>query len=536
MRGLMMDVPLTTGALLARAERLYPAAAVVSRRPDRSLDRSDYGHVAPRARRLAVALAEAGVRPGEAVATLMWNQREHLEAYYGVPWHGAVVHTLNPRLPAEDLAHVAEDAGDVAVIVDASLLEVLAPVAALRPFGRVIVVGDADGPPDGAVPYEHLLDRPDPGELPEPADEHRAAAMCFTSGTTGRPKGVVYSHRALVLHAMALAMADGFGIAERDVVLPVVPMFHVQAWGLPYACPMTGAGLVLPGRHLDATSLLELFDAERVTFTAGVPTVWLAVLQELEAHPGRYDLSAMRAMLVGGSAAPRTMIERYDRLGVPVLHAWGMTETTPVGTVGHLSPALDGAPAEERLAGRARQGRPLPFVELRARGDAGLVAWDGAAMGELEVRGPWVASAYLGGAGEDRFTEDGWFRTGDVVTIAPDGAMEITDREKDLIKSGGEWISSVAMENALVAHPAVAEAAVVAVPHPRWLERPLACVVRAPGAGVTADALVAHLAERFPRWWLPDAVEFVEEIPHTATGKIKKSVLRERFAERLAGA
>jgi fatty-acyl-CoA synthase len=535
MLGTMMDRPLTTGVLLTRAERLFGGAAVVSRRPDRFLDRSTYAAVAPRARRLAAGLADLGLRPGQVVATLMWNQREHLEAYYGVPWHGSVVHTLNPRLSADDLVHIAEDADDAAVIVDASLLDVLATVTAHRPFRHVIVAGDAPDLPPGALRYEDLLDRPDPGELPEPADERTAAAMCFTSGTTGRPKGVVYSHRALVLHAMALAMVDGFGVRERDVVLPVVPMFHVQAWGLPYACPMTGAGLVLPGRHLDALSLLELFDGERVTFTAGVPTVWLAVLAEMQANPGRWDLSAMRAMLVGGSAAPRGMIEAFDALGVPVLHAWGMTETTPVGTVGHPPPGLDAASADERLAQRAKQGRPLPLVEIRARGDAGLVPWDGTAMGELEIRGPWVAGAYLGGAGADRFTEDGWFRTGDVVTITPEGAMEITDREKDLIKSGGEWISSVAMENALMAHPAVAEAAVVAVPHPRWLERPLACVVPADGAAVTPEELIALLAERFPKWWLPDAVEFVEEIPHTATGKFKKAVLRERFADRLTG-
>jgi len=530
MQGLMMHGALTLGAILDRAERITPGSAVVSRGSDRAVHRGTYGELAPRARRLAAGLRDLGVPVDARVATLMWNQREHLEAYYGVPARGAVVHTLNPRLSPAELAHIADHAEDEAIIVDASLLEVLGAVRSRRDFRHVIVAGgDA---PHGTIAYEDLLATEDPGAPPVAQDDELAAAvLCYTSGTTGNPKGVLYSHRSLVLHAMGLAMADSFAIGEADTVLPVVPMFHVNAWGLPFACPMTGAGLVLPGRFLDAQSLLELLTAERVTFTAGVPTVWLALLERLDEAPGTHDLSALRCMLVGGSAAPMGLIEAFERRhGLYVLQGWGMTEMCPVGSIGRLPVAMADAPAEDRLAYRARQGQPVPFVEIRARHEGGAVPWDGATMGELEVRGPTVASAYLGGEGADRFTDDGWFRTGDIVTIDPTGCIEITDREKDLIKSGGEWISSVALENALMAHPSVAEAAVIAVPDPRWQERPLACVVVRPGHAPTPEELRERLSADFPSWWLPDRVEFVDEIPRTATGKFKKSVLRDRFA------
>ncbi len=531
MQGLMMHGALTLGAILDRAERINARGAVVSRGSDRSLHRSTYGDLAPRARRLAAGLRDLGVPEGARVATLMWNQREHLEAYYGVPARGAVVHTLNPRLSPAELGHIAAHAEDEAIIADASLVEVLQRIRAEREFRHVIVVGDGDLPP-GAIAYEEALATGDPG-LPPVAqdDELAAAALCYTSGTTGHPKGVLYSHRSLVLHAMGLAMADSFGIREADTVLPVVPMFHVNAWGLPFTCPMTGAQLVLPGRFLDPESLLELLVGERVTFTAGVPTVWLALLERLDQEPDAHDLSALRCMLVGGSAAPKGLIEAFERRhGLHVLQGWGMTEMCPVGSIGRLPRAMADAPAEERLAYRARQGQPVPLVEIRARHEDGFVPWDGVTMGELEVRGPTVAAAYMGGDGADRFTADGWFRTGDIVTIDPTGCIEITDREKDLIKSGGEWISSVALENALMALPAVAEAAVIAIPDPKWQERPLACVVLRPGHGPTPDELRERLAGAFPSWWLPDRVEFVEEIPRTATGKFKKSVLRDRFA------
>jgi fatty-acyl-CoA synthase len=355
--------------------------------------------------------------------------------------------------------------------------------------------------------------------------------MCYTSGTTGRPKGVVYSHRSIVLHSIVSAMADALGVCQTDTVLPVVPMFHANAWGLPYACVMVGAKMVLPGPHLDPESLTELFEAERVTVTAGVPTIWMGMLQWLDANPGRRNLSSIRAMVIGGSAAPKAMIEAYDkRHGLQIVHAWGMTETSPLGSVSTLTAEAAEQDEAARYACRATQGRPAPFVEIRARGDQGFVPWDGASMGELEVRGPWVASGYYLTEGrDDRFTDDGWFRTGDIVTIAADGYISIQDRAKDVIKSGGEWISSVALENALMAHPQVAEAAVVAVPDPKWDERPLAAVVRTPGSAVTAEQLRQFLSDKVARWWLPDRIEFVEEIPKTSVGKFQKSVLRKMF-------
>jgi fatty-acyl-CoA synthase len=389
--------------------------------------------------------------------------------------------------------------------------------------------------------YEDLLAASNPDRYVEPPlDEGTAAAMCYTSGTTGRPKGVVYSHRALMLHSFGLGLVDTFAISARDTVLPVVPMFHVNAWGIPFAGALFGAAQVYAGSYLDQKSLLELLVKERVTLTAGVPTVYLAMLQELDQHPGEYDLSALRMILIGGSAAPAALIRGYkERHGVQVVHAWGMTELTPVGTVCTLPASLDAAPLDAQYRYRAKQGTPVPFVEVRAVGDAGFVPWDGKTMGELEVRGPWVAKQYYDPAGsrgpDDRFTDDGWFRTGDIVTIDEHGCIELTDRAKDLVKSGGEWISSVLLETALMCHPCVAEAAVVAVPHPKWDERPLAVIVLKTGATVTEAQLLEFLAPQFARWWLPDAVEFVAEIPRTSVGKFKKSALREQFRAKYLG-
>jgi fatty-acyl-CoA synthase len=358
--------------------------------------------------------------------------------------------------------------------------------------------------------------------------------MCYTSGTTGRPKGVLYSHRAIVLHSLAQGLRDTFAVGEDDTILPIVPMFHVNAWGLPFTATLLGANQVFPGPFLDPASILDLIVSERVTLTAGVPTVWLGVLGELDKNPGALDLSALRAIAVGGSAAPLSMIRAYqERHGVQIIHAWGMTELTPLGTICSVPSALRDASADDRYRYRSKQGTPLPFVEIRARAEQGLVPWDGRTMGELEVRGPWVASRYYNtGEGDTRFTGDGWFRTGDIVTISEHGCIEIADRDKDLVKSGGEWISSVALENALMGHPAVAEAAVIAVPHPKWNERPLAVVVLKAGQCATCGELLAHLEPSFAKWWLPDAVEFAPEIPRTSAGKFKKSVLREQFQDR----
>ncbi len=533
MHGLMMEFPLTVPVIVRRAATLFPTRRIVSRRQDRTLDRRTYASVIDRSRRLAAALRDLGVGRGDRVATLMWAGHEHLEIYLGVPSMGAVLHTLNLRLHPDELAYIINDADDRVVLVDECLLPLFEKIRPQISTPHVIVTA-ASGISGEFLGYESLIASADPERAPEPTlDEADAAAMCYTSGTTGRPKGVLYSHRSLVLHSLSQGLRGCLGLAEDDTVLPIVPMFHVNAWGLPYSCTLFGCNQVLPGPYLDAKSVAELLAGERVTITAGVPTVWLALLQELDANPGKYDLTALRALVVGGAAAPPSLIRGYqERHNITVVHAWGMTEMSPVGTVCHLPGSLCNAPAEEQYRYRAAQGPPLPLVEIRARGDEGLVDWDGQTLGELEVRGPWVAAQYYHGeAGDSRFTEDGWFRTGDVVSIAASGCVTLADRSKDLVKSGGEWISSVALENALMGHPAVAEAAVVAVPHPKWDERPFAVVVLKDGQTATADELRAFLASQFQKWWLPDAVEFVDTIPRTSAGKFLKSALRDRFRQ-----
>jgi fatty-acyl-CoA synthase len=534
MRGLMMDYALSVPAILRRADAHFAHKRVASRRPDRSVVHHSYAQVVDRVKRLAVALADLGVGKGDRVATLAWASHQHLEAYLAIPSIGAVLHTLNLRLHPDDLSYIVNDAGDAVLLVDESLLPLYEKFRELVKIRHVIVISSS-GTATPWLDYEQMLAAADPSRFREAElDELDAAAMCYTSGTTGRPKGVLYSHRAIVLHSFALGLRDALAIGEDDTILPIVPMFHVNAWGLPFAAPLLGANLVFPGPYLDAPSVLDLLVRERVTLTAGVPTVWLGLLQELDKSPGTHDLSALRAIAVGGSAAPLAMIRGFDeRHGLNILHAWGMTEMTPLGTICTLPSAMRRAPTEDRLRYRATQGTPLPFVEIRARTDKGLAPWDGEAMGELEVRGPWVAAQYYNTVGPDaRFTDDGWFRTGDIVTIAKEGCVELTDRAKDLVKSGGEWISSVALETALMGHPAVAEAAVVAVPHPKWDERPLAVVVLKAGQTSTADELRAFLEPNFARWWLPDEFEFAAEIPKTSVGKFKKSVLRERFKGR----
>ena len=530
--GLMMDdYPLSLTTLVERAEQLTPTRKVVYRRPDGNVHRMTMGDCALRARRLAAALKELGIGEGDRVGTLMWNQPEHLEAYYGVPAMGAVVHTLNPRLHPDELAFIADDAEDRAIVVDESLLPVLDSFRNAYDFEHVIVISQGGQVADGALDYEALIDGADPMEWPAP-HERRAAAICYTSGTTGRPKGVLYSHRALVLHSMGAALPDAMNISSRDTVLPVVPMFHANAWGIPYTATMMGASIVLPGPKLDGESVLDLLADEKVTLTAGVPTVWMAMLKAIEDEPERWDLSSLRRLLVGGSAVPKSMIEGYQRHDLFIVQGWGMTETSPLASTSIVPPELDDASPDEQFGYRARQGIPAPFVDIRARGDDGeLIPWDDKAMGELEVRGPWVAAAYFQGTGAEKFTDDGWFQTGDVVKIDSRGSIRITDRAKDLVKSGGEWISSVDMENLLMGHPAVAEAAVIAVPDEKWDERPMAVVVLKGGAEATADDLRYHLSSHFAKWQLPERVEFVDEIPRTATGKFKKTALREQFVK-----
>ena len=540
MRGLMMDYQLSIPAILRRAGALFPEKSVVSRLADRSVVRHRYRDILERARRLAVALSELGVKPGERVATLAWASHAHLEAYLAVPAMGAVLHTLNLRLHDEELAYIINDADDRVVILDESLLPLYEKLRSRVNVPHLIVVSQdsrarSADTASSSLDYEQLLAASDPSRYSEPAiDERDAAAMCYTSGTTGRPKGVLYSHRAIMLHSLAQGLRDCMSLAEDDTVLPIVPMFHVNAWGLPFTSTWFGCNQVYPGPHLDPRSVLSLLVAERVTLTAGVPTVWLGVLQELDSNPGKYDLSHLRTIVIGGSAAPESMIRAYqERHGLKIVHAWGMTEMTPLGTLCNLPASLAGASEDEKYRYRAKQGTPMPLVEIRATGDNGSVPWDAQTMGELEVRGPWIASQYYGGKGSDpRFTTDGWFKTGDIVTITDCGCIEIADRTKDLVKSGGEWISSVALETALMGHPAIAEAAVIAVPHPKWDERPLAVVVLKQGTTASVDDLLAFLAPTFAKWWLPDAFEFVDEIPRTSVGKFKKSVLRDRYRQR----
>ncbi len=537
MRGLMMDYQLTLRHILERANRLFPAKHVVTRDRD-GVCRGSYAELFGRVHRLAGALDALGVRRGDRVASLAWNHQRHLELYFAAPCMGAVLHTINFRLFADQIVYIANHAEDKVILIDPSVLPIYEPLAdQLRTVEHVIVMGE---PPSGLGSlggppvhrYEDLLAAA-PAKYPFPdLDEGEAAAMCYTSATTGHPKGLVYSHRALVLHSIVEAMVDVVAVCERDVVMPVVPMFHVNSWGLPFTATMVGATQVLPNAAPTPTDLVRLIETQRVTLAAGVPTVWFGVLSVLQ--QGRHDISSLKRILCGGSAAPAALIQAYERLGVEMWHAWGMTEMSPLGTVTHLKSYLDDRPPDERAGYITSQGLPSAFVDMKVIDEQGQdVAWDGNAMGELVVRGPWVAASYYRDpTSADRFTDDGWFRTGDVATLDSEGYLHIADRTKDLIKSGGEWISSVDLENALMAHPCVAEAAVVAIADEKWGERPLACVVRRTDSeAVSRDDLLEFLRPRFASWWLPDDIVFIEELPKTGVGKFDKKVLREQFKD-----
>ncbi len=530
MLGTMMNYPLTLPHFLERAGKLFPEVEVLSRLPDRSLHRYTYADVYRRARALAEALQKAGLQRGDRVGTLMWNHYAHLEAYLGIPASGGVLHTLNLRLSPHDLGYIANHAGDRFIIVDDILLPLFDKFKDGLSLERVIVVPLCAKPVTGEYQnYEDLLATASGSFRYADLDENEAASLCYTSGTTGVPKGVAYSHRSVALHSFLMTTVDNFGICHADVALPVVSMFHVNGWGMPYAAALVGCKLVLPGPYLDAQSLLELMEREQVTVAGGVPTIWFNVVDALEKDPGRWKLPPMR-ILIGGAAPPESLIRRLDRFGMKVEQGWGLTESSPQATVPQLKSYMKDWPAEQKYAVKAKAGIPVPFVEMRVMNEAGEVPHDGKTMGEVQLRGPWVAASYYNLPEErDKWTEDGWFRSGDVGVIDEEGYLKIADRTKDLVKSGGEWISSVDLENALVAHPDVREAAVIAVPHPKWQERPVAVIVAREGAKPTPAALREFLAERFAKWQLPDGFIFVDELPHTSTGKLQKVELRRRY-------
>ncbi|SDC57436.1 fatty-acyl-CoA synthase [Melghirimyces thermohalophilus] len=533
----MMNVPLLVSSMLERAERLFPEKEVVSN-TDVGIFRYNYAEMGRRARRLASALHQLGVRKGDRVGTLAWNQYRHLEAYFAIPGMGAVLHTVNIRLSPEHLVYVINHAGDKVLLVDQDLWPKVEAVRDRLQTVETFVVMTDQSLPDTSVErlysYEELLKKGEPDfPFPRDLDENDPAGMCYTSATTGKPKGVVYTQRSIYLHSMALGLADVLALSEADTCLSVVPMFHVNAWGLPFAATWFGSKQVLPGPRMTPKAIAELIESEKVTLTGGVPTIWIGMLKELEQRS--YDLSTLRTLLFGGSAAPKEMIRAYEeKYGVPVLHAYGMTETSPVVSVGRLKSHQQGCTPEEKLELKSKQGLPVPGVEIRVEGTDGEVAWNGKEIGELLIRGPWIADAYHQDERSGETFQDGWLHTGDMVTVDEEGAIKITDRKKDLIKSGGEWISSVDLENALMAHKDVFEAAVVAIPDPKWQERPVACVVLTEeGRGrVNEEELLEFLRPQVAKWWLPDKMIFMDELPKTSVGKFLKRALREELVER----
>ncbi|MEZ5661450.1 MAG: 3-(methylthio)propionyl-CoA ligase [Burkholderiaceae bacterium] len=539
MNGLMMDMPLLVSAILRHAARHHSDVEIVSRRLEGDIHRTNYGELEVRARRLASALSQAGVGPGERVGTLAWNGYRHMEAYYAIGGMGAVVHTINPRLHPEQIAWIVNHAEDQHMFFDVTFLPIIEAIAAKCPTVKSwILMTDADRQPESGIPglvnYETMLAGGRNDFVWPTMDENSAVALCYTSGTTGNPKGALYSHRSTVLHAYAAALPDAMGASARDCILPVVPMFHVNAWGLPYVAPLVGAKLVFPGAQLDGKSVHDLFEQEKVTYSAGVPTVWLGLLQHVQQNGLKF--STLTRTVIGGSACPPAMIKTFRDYGVDVIHAWGMTELSPLGTLSRLQGKHLELPEADQMRLYEKQGRVVYGIDMKIVDDQGAeLPWDGRTYGNLLVRGPWVIREYFRGDGGDPLSYDaqgdGWFPTGDVATIDGDGFMQITDRSKDVIKSGGEWISSIDLENLAIAHPGVANAAVIGVAHPKWDERPLLIAVRKPGSEVSREELLAHYEGKIAKWWTPDDVQFVSELPLGATGKVLKTKLREQFAD-----
>lgn len=535
----MMNVPLTVGSLLERAEKFFAKKEVVSRTLS-GIHRFTYREIGQRTRRLAHALEKLGVQKGDRVGTLAWNHHRHLETYFAAPGIGAVLHTINIRLSPEHISYIVNHAEDTVLLVDEDILPLVEKIhETFKTVKAYIIMTDKpELPATNLTPvysYEKLLEESDPNySFVTDLDENDPAGMCYTSATTGNPKGVVYSHRGIVLHTFALGLVDTAAISERDVTLPVVPMFHANAWGMPFAATWFGSAQVLPGPLFTPKLLAELIEQERVTLTAGVPTIWLGLLNELE--KGEYDTSSLRAILCGGSAAPKGMIKAFEtKYKIPFLHAYGMTETTPLATLSRLKSYQTELPQDEILEIRAKQGLLVPGLEMKVVGANGEVKWDGNDMGELLLRGPWIADEYYKDERTKEAFKDGWLYTGDVATVDEEGVIKLVDRTKDLIKSGGEWISSVDLENAIMAHEAVFEASVVAVPDPKWQERPVACVVLKDvyKGKVGKEELMDFLTPQFAKWWLPDDIVFIEEIPKTSVGKFLKSALREQLKEHL---
>ena len=536
MLGLMQDRQLLVSGILEHAALNHGEREIVSAMTEGPMHRYNYIALAERSRRLANALSGLGVKPGQCVATLAWNTFRHVECWYAIAGMGAIAHTINPRLFPEQIIYIANHAEDQYIFTDLTFIDQLEAIAdQLETVKGFVILTDRDHMPDtslkNAICYEDLIaEESDAFRWPE-LDENTACGLCYTSGTTGNPKGVLYSHRSNVLHAMAATGADAMALRSVDNVMPVVPMFHANAWALAYAVPMVGGKLVLPGRHLDGESVYNMLEDEQINFTAAVPTVWLMLLQHMQAND--LKLNYLKRVVIGGSAVPRSMIDTFENVyGVEVAHAWGMTEMSPLGTLCNFKAGMENLDKQARLDIKVKQGRVIYPVEIKITDDDGNeLQRDGKAFGHLLVRGPTISKAYLKGEGGEILDRDGWFDTGDVATIDPLGFMQITDRSKDVIKSGGEWISSIDLENLAVGCPGVAEAAVIGIAHPKWDERPLLIIVRADGSNVTRDEILAYMDGKIAKWWMPDDITFVDEIPHTATGKIQKTTLREQFAD-----